>query len=233
MATVDLQGTKFSFSILPIKNGEEAGLVQAEIIVENEFVHYKGMENTLTRDELEEYIFSMRRLLAGAYATNYALSFPDSGLAMDFYPYTENDREVPREKRRQEDCVTVIRFLMRASKSGKKLGGVYSLLLHREDIEKFSQALLDEYRSVYDPFEATDGEFLFVAVSPLGYSGCHYWYLDPTKSVKRGDFVWVRMGRRNIEQVVYVDHARYCGYEDAPYSPDVVKQVLRKAERQK
>ena len=40
------------------------------------------------------------------------------------------------------------------------------------------------------------------------------------------------MGRRNIEQVVYVDSVKYFEEENAPYSPQRVKQVLRKATKE-
>lgn len=229
MVTIDLQGTKFSFSVLPIKNKKHAQRVKIEIAIENEFVRYQGVDDNLTREEWEELLFSMRRLLAGAYATEYSLQFLDSGFAVDFYPHTDNGMEVPRERRRQEDCVMIIRFLMQDKKGAKKLGGVYSLTMHRAELDAFSNELLKEYREIYDPFEETDGEFLFVGVSPLGYTGCNYWYLDPTKSVARGEYVWVRMGRHNTEQVVYVDHARYYEGENVPYDPKRIKCVLRKA----
>ena len=66
-----------------------------------------------------------------------------------------------------------------------------------------------------------------MGVSPLGYEGCNYWYLDESGAVKKGDFVWVRMGRRNLEQIVTVDSVRHFGGENAPYEPSSVKRVLR------
>ena len=73
------------------------------------------------------------------------------------------------------------------------------------------------------------GKHVFVGVSPRGYTGCNYWYLDPSDSIVAGDYVWVRMGRHNTEQVVYVDSVRRFDEQTAPYDPSAVKQVLRKA----
>ena len=44
-----------------------------------------------------------------------------------------------------------------------------------------------------------------------------------------GEYVWVRMGKRDIEQIVYVDNIRYFNETNAPYEPFRVKRVLRKA----
>ena len=62
-----------------------------------------------------------------------------------------------------------------------------------------------------------------------GYKGCNYWYLDPSKKVKAGDYVWARMGKHNTEQIVYVDSVRYCTEDTAPYDPLRVRKILRKA----
>ena len=73
------------------------------------------------------------------------------------------------------------------------------------------------------------GKYAFAGVSPLGAEGCNYWYLDESKALKKGDYVWVRMGRHDLEQIVYVDDVRYYDEETAPYEPERVKKVLRKA----
>ena len=86
MATIDLQGTKFTFSVLPLKLFSDKNLVRVEIGIENEFVSYRGVEKLITREEIEEWIFSMRRLLAGAYVREHSTSFDRSGFAVDFYP---------------------------------------------------------------------------------------------------------------------------------------------------
>jgi hypothetical protein len=103
------------------------------------------------------------------------------------------------------------------------------LLLHRAEIKVLLQGIQDELNASYRPIAQKKGKYLFVGVSPLGYRGCKYWYLDPTKTCKTGEYVWVCMGRHKTEQIVYVDDARYFDDEDAPYDPARVKQVLRKA----
>ena len=229
MARVDIKGTSFSLSVLPIKLLSEALWAKTEIIIENEYVQYKDVGEYILREELEQWIVAMCRLLAGGYATEYSLAFEKAGIAVDFYPYTEDGNEASRQARRENDCVMAIRLLMHSKDKKRLLGGVYSLLLHRQDIEAFAAKLREEYDAVFKKTKQEKGEFLFVGVSPRGYHGCNYWYLDPTKSVQAGDYVWVRMGRHNIEQIAYVDDVRYCSEETAPYNPSKVKQILRKA----
>ena len=44
MAEINLQGTKFSFSILPLKIFAEDTYAKVEIVLENEYVSYKKTE---------------------------------------------------------------------------------------------------------------------------------------------------------------------------------------------
>ena len=37
------------------------------------------------------------------------------------------------------------------------------------------------------------------------------------------------MGRKNTEQIVYVDSVRYCNASDVPYPTEKTKRVLRQA----
>lgn len=232
MATIDLQGTKFSLSILPLKLFSNGHFARTEISIENEFVSYREEGTTIVREELEEWIFSMRRLLAGAYVKEYSLSFEQAGLAVDLYPYTADGKEASREERRRNDCVMAIRLLMRSTDKKRLLGGVYSFLLRREEIEAFSSALRKEFDKSFAHLVHGRGKLLFVGVSPRGYTGCNYWYLDPTGTARAGDYVWVRMGRRDTEQIVYVDSVRRFNDDYAPYDPAKVKQVLRKATKE-
>lgn len=228
MPTIDLQGTKFTFSVLPLKLLSTDYKARIEIKIENEYISYSHIEKEIHSQELEEWIFSMFRLLAGAYKREYSLSFENAGLAIDLYPHTENGMEVSREERRKNDCVMAIRLLMRTGKSAF-LGGVYTLLLHRKDIASFAEKLRVEYDKIFVKRVHGRGKMLFVGVSPLGYKGCNYWYLDVSGQTKAGDYVWVRMGSHNTEQIVYVDSVRYFTEETAPYSISRVKQILRAA----
>ncbi len=229
MATIELQGTKFSISVLPLKLFSKRDLVKTEIGIENEYVSYKEVGENISREEFEEWIFSMFRLLAGAYGREYNISFENAKIAIDLYPYTKSGNEVSREERRQNDCVMAIRMLFRSSDKKKFLGGVYSLLLHRKEIETLATALRAEFDAVFAQTDKNKGKYLFVGVSPRGYKGCNYWYLDKSGTVKPQEYVWVRMGRHNTEQIVYVDSVKYCNDDTAPYNPERVKQVLRKA----
>ena len=229
MARIEIEGTSFSVSVLPRDLSPSGMWAKTEIIIENEYVQYKDVGEYILREELDLWIIAMCRLLAGGYGSEYSLAFEKAGLAVDFYPYTENGTEASRQARRENDCVMAVRLLMRSKDEDRLLGGVYSLLLHRKDIEVFAAQLREEYNQVFKNLNRGKGEYLFVGVSPRGYHGCNYWYLDPTNSVQPGDYVWVRMGRHNIEQIVYVDDVRYCSVDTAPYNPSKVKQVLRKA----
>ena len=229
MAMIEREGTRFSINVLPLKLLSKGIWARTEIIIENEYVQYKDLGEYILREELDQWIVAMFRLLAGGYASEYSLAFEKAGIAVDLYPYTEEGGEASRQARRENDCIMAIRLLMRSKDKKRLLGGVYSLLLHREDIEKFALELREEYDSVFEKLGKGKGRYLFIGVSPRGYHGCNYWYLDPTKSVQPGDYVWVRMGRHNIEQIVYVDDIKYCNEDTAPYNPLKVKQVLRKA----
>ena len=230
MATLDLQGTKLSFRILPSK--KEGGYVETEISVENDYFSYHNQATDFTLDEMQEWIFSMNRLLAGAYGKEYNLSFDKAGIAVDFYPYMEEGRFIERAERREKDCVMMLRLLLK-SKNGKAfLGGVHSFLFHKKEIVILAQNLREEFDENYAQRVHGTGKHLFVGVSPQGYKGCNYWYLDPSDSTVAGEYVWVRMGRHNTEQVVYVDSVKRFDDDNAPYDPATVKQVLRKASKQ-
>ena len=225
MALIDLQGTTFSFSFLPSRLSLLESRTRVEVAVKNEWISYKQIEKYIPPEGIEEWIFCMFRLLAGAYKREYNFSLEEAGLAFDFYPYTKDGNEVSRKERREKDCIMAIRMLMRSPK-GEFLGGVYTLLLHRKEIEKFAKSLRQEYDKVFVKRVHGRGECLFAGVSPLGYTGCNYWYYDPSGKTKQGDHVWVEMGSHNTKQIVFVDSVRYFTKETAPYDVDIVKEVL-------
>ena len=228
MPTIDLQGTKFTFCVVSTML-QDRDWATTKIVIENEHLFYEDKGKYILRDELEEWIFAMSRLLAGAYGKEYSLSFQKAGIAVDLYPHTDGMRELSREERRNNDCIMAIRLLMRSKDKKRFLGGVYSIVLHRADIAEFVTVLREEFDKAFARFGNGKGKYLFVGVSPGGYRGCNYWYLDPTGTSLAGDYVWVRMGRHNTEQIVYVDSVKFCDEDTSPYPPDRVKQVLRKA----
>lgn len=228
MPTIKLQGTEFAFSVLPPESASDEYFVKTKLVVKNEVINYEEIGERLSIAETEELICLMARMLAGAFLKNYSFSSEKSGFAVDFYPFAQDGEQFDRTRLREEDCVMAIRILFKG-KDGKFLSGVYTLLLHREEIKSFLNGLESEFNAYYRATAPEHGKYLFAGVSPLGYHGCKYWYLDPTKTCKTGEYVWVRMGRRNIEQIVYVDEARYFDDDNAPYAPSRVKQILRKA----
>lgn len=80
--------------------------------------------------------------------------------------------------------------------------------------------------------EIAEKLYCFVGVSPKGYYGCNYWYIDEEQKSLPKAYVWVQMGRRNREQVAYVDSVRFCTAADAPYNVNKAKRVLRQATKE-
>ncbi|MBR2341641.1 MAG: hypothetical protein IKA72_04465 [Clostridia bacterium] len=228
MPTIKLQGTEFSFSVLPQDKTGDKFLVKTKLAVKNAVIDYEEISERLSFSEAEEFTCLMARLLAGAFSKEYSFNVERPGFAVDFYPFEKEGEKMDRARLRKEDCVMAIRILFK-DKAGQLLSGVYTLLLHRAEIKSFLQGFEAELNAHYRSSALKKGKYLFAGVSPLGYHGCKYWYLDPTKSCKTGEYVWVQMGRHNTEQIVYVDEARYFNDDNAPYDPSRVKQVLRKA----
>lgn len=226
---MDVLGTTFDVSVLPVRSFLRGGKAKTEIVIKNEFINYREVGRSFHYDDLENWITSMFRLLAGAYGKPYSLSFEGAGFAVELIPHTENGAEVSRQKRRQNDCMMSVSLLMRTRNRKKLLGGVYTVVLHRKEIETLASKLKAEYETAYARFRRKRGKYLFAGVSPLGYVGCEYFYLDPSKSVSAGDYVWACMGRHNVEQILYVDSVRWHSDKTAPFPPDRVKCVLRKA----
>ena len=229
MATIELQNTKFTVSVLPLKLLSNGFWARLEIGIENAYVHYKRIYTEITRADLNEWIFCMFRLLAGAYGKDHSLIFESAGMTLDFCPYRKAGGAPSRQERRENDCAMVIGLRMIDPLRKTYLGGVQTFSLRRRDLETFAVELRKEFNAVFSQHEMGEGKYLFAGVSPLGYRGCNYWYFDPTQSVRAGEYVWVRMGRHNTEQIVYVDSVKYFSDADAPYSPQRVKQILRKA----
>lgn len=68
---------------------------------------------------------------------------------------------------------------------------------------------------------------LYVGVSPYPYRGKGYWYIDESGQSLPKTYVWVRMGRHDREQMVYVDYVRWFAEDEEPYPHDLAKKVLR------
>ena len=88
MATLEQEGTKFSFSVLPLRLFSDGYWVRTEISVKNEYILYDNISESISREELENWIFSMSRLLAGAYGSEYKVSFEKAGMTVYLRQYT-------------------------------------------------------------------------------------------------------------------------------------------------
>ncbi len=225
MPTLNLQGTQFTFSILPTK--EKGFWVRTRLAVENEYIHYEEEDSRLSVAETEELMTALSRRLAGSYQKERSLVFERSGLIVDLLADPSGGT---REELRQKDCWVVLRFLMRSS-SGALLGGAQSFVLGKQEIRLLLEGLRKEWAKTPYPSDAGTGKYRFVGVSPLGYEGCNYSYYSEL-DVQAGEYVWVRMGRRNVEQIVLVDGVRWYNDDNAPFPPSKVKRVIRKATRE-
>jgi len=74
-----------------------------------------------------------------------------------------------------------------------------------------------------------DNKILYVGVSPKPYFGCNYWYVDESGLTKPKTFVWVKMGRHDTLQMVYVDSVKWCKLEKVPYDYNRAKRIIRQA----
>ncbi len=72
-----------------------------------------------------------------------------------------------------------------------------------------------------------EGRVLCVGVSPHPYKGKGYWYLDEEGVTQAGDFVWVKMGRHDTEQMAFVDCVRWFAVENLPYPYEKLRKILR------
>ncbi len=225
MATVGGEGDAFTLALLFPQKGEK-GWATTKVALQNEYISYEDTGEYLSIVDVEELITTLSRLLAGAYEREYSVALDRAGLAFDLYPPKGS-----RKERREKDCVAAVRILMRSKDKKSFLNGVHTTLLHRKEIEAFVSALRQEFEKNYRHLVHGSGKYHFVGVSPRGMEGCNYLYLDESGQVESGDYVWVRMGRRQIEQVAYVDSVRAYTEEDAPYNPQTVKRILRIATR--
>jgi hypothetical protein len=227
MAVFEQKGTTFTFSIVPPEGVWDKHWIRTKISIKNPFINYEEIGERLNVDEMNEWLCLIARFLAGAFPKTSEFVTEKLGLAADFYPYSKDNRELTRAECRSVDCVMALRLLFK-DLDGKFLSGIYTLLLHRAELSKLLAEFTEDLARYYPVPPTAKGKYLFVAVSPLGYLGCKYWYFDPTSTVNKGEYVWVRMGRHNTEQIVYVDDVRYFN-DDSPYDPTKVKQILRKA----
>ena len=72
-----------------------------------------------------------------------------------------------------------------------------------------------------------NNKVLYVGVSPKPYTGCNYWYVDEKGETQPKTYVWVKMGRHEREQIVFVDSVKLCDKENAPYPYEKARRVLR------
>ena len=68
-----------------------------------------------------------------------------------------------------------------------------------------------------------------ITYQPLKRFIISYWYIDEEKQTQADTYIWVKMGPKDKEQLVYVDSVRYCNADEVPYPIEKTKRVIRQA----
>ncbi|MBE7068218.1 MAG: hypothetical protein E7381_02845 [Clostridiales bacterium] len=246
---LQLNGTEVEFSILS-SSGRD--WVDIRFLVTTDNIRFEKAGAYLTRNELEKFLSVTDFLLKGKIVRKYSLTWKKLGLRIVFVPNAEIGLMRP-EEREHATCQMQFEIFTRNKDTGLWNATSVVVRLARVEIEKLLDGLLQEYTvAVGKPQEkdkfsyfhnketeeqpliaetgtaqSDDGAYLYVGVSPRGCVGCNYWYVDEEKRTQANTYVWVTMGRRNTEQIVYVDSVRYCNANDAPYPINKTKRVLR------
>lgn len=228
MATVTLKGTTFTFAVQEKPKFWDNYTLIVKIAVKNEFVHYET-ERHCNFFDVEDALFCMFRLLAGGYRKEQSLRLEGANAILHFNPDIEEGVELTREYLRSRNSTLAFNLLFYSERERNTLGGVYSFLIPKTALRLFADSIKTELQPYADVISKRRGKYMFVGVTPQGYKGCNYWYLDPEKKTEPNTFVWVKMGRAQTLQLVYVDNVRYFNDEDAPYSVDAVKRIERQA----
>ena len=226
MPTIEIDGTKFTFTVLAVNPRSSGYQARVAIGIENGAVRYRRESCEICAREIEEWLVSAARLLAGGYQEIKTVNTESGELAVSLISDNRLGERLSREQLRERDCMMLVNVRLYAQERGGYYGGVYTIEFHREQIEEFVRGLRKEYDAVYAPKKRKHGKYLFAGVSPLGYEGCRYWYFDPDKKVRAGDYVWAEMGRHKRDQICYVDCVEYFDEDSAPYDPDSVSQIL-------
>ena len=118
-----------------------------------------------------------------------------------------------------------------SKKNGKKI--INNKAIYQKIMKICSDEKLAGKKNVEDEKPITANcDYLYVGVSPKGRYGYNYWYVDEDKQTQANTYVWVKMGRRDTEQIVYVDSVRYCNADNVPYPIEKTKRVLRQATKE-
>lgn len=232
MATVTVQGTSFTFVLQEKPKHWDGYTLTVNMAVENEFIHYQRVCRC-NFDDIEEMLFCMFRLLAGGYRKEYVLRVEGTNAIVNFNPDIEAGvTELTRTYLRSRNCKAVFNLLFFSAKAKNTLGGVYTIIIPKNALKLFALRLQEEYKPYAEELSKQRGKYMFVGVSPQGYKGCNYWYLDTQKKTKPNTFVWVKMGRGNTLQLVYVDSVRCYNADNAPYDVTLLKRVEKQASKE-
>ena len=228
MAEITVEGTTFALTLEKkplLWDGYSAVL---RIAVKNEFINYEN-KCRCSLEDVELIYFVLRRLVAGGYRKHVLMRLEGANLALDVDPHVDEGMELTREYLRAQPYTATFSLLLYSHAVANTLGGVFTFILNRDHVTPFADELQKELEPYQETISKRNGKYMFVGVSPQGYKGCNYWYFDPTKMTKPNTFVWVKMGRSKLEQLVYVDCVRYFRVEEVPYDIDRCSRVLKQA----
>ena len=232
MATVTLQGTTFTLSLQEKPKRWDGYTVNVNLSVKNEFIQYQR-ECRCNFADVETMLFGIFRLLAGGFRREFSLRLEGADAIVDFNPDIESGvTELTRTYLRSRNCKAVFSVLFYSATEKNTLGGVYTIIIPKNALKLFVSALQEEYMPYAEELSKRKGKYMLVGVSPQGYKGCNYWYLDEHKKTKPKTFVWVKMGRGNTLQLVYVDSVRCYNEDEAPYDISLLKRVEKQATKE-
>ena len=228
MAIVTVGDTKFTFS--PKKkpllwDGYSLGMT---IAVHNEFISYENSKHRCDFEEVEQFYFTLRRLIAGGYRSEPCFRIEGANMSVAIGLGVLNPENCSRERLRTANYTVTISLAF-VSNLKNEPNGAYTIVLHREEIKSLADGLQADLAEYANARSKRHGKYLLAGVSPQGYKGCNYWYFDPMGKTKPNTFVWVKMGKNKTLQLVYVDCVRKFNEYDTPHSVNGNKLVLKQA----
>ena len=234
---------KFSNVRLPLKESELTTLF-------NEFISFiKFPEETYTNVKIPEFTYKEYT----RFVTRSSVNYIHEKLLKNLKKFNEQMQELNQKDTylvplsrlteafgKSVKITTLKGAIIQGEIAGFTVGNNGFALLNVETDKENKKITIDEIAKLdylgdedSDVQDENSGEmYCFVGVSPQGKYDCNYWYIDELSQSKPGTYVWVQMGRKSQEQIVYVDSVQYYTAQDAPYDVHKAKRILRQCTKE-
>lgn len=227
MVSITANGSTIHFIISKKPLLWDGSSVGVTIAVQNETVTYTSAPTRCDFEDLENLLYNIYRLIAGGHRKRKQTRVEGIDGWFIFDPIVDGDYGYPsREFLRAQPFKMDMRLVL---SSKREQFGEFAFSVDKEQLKVFAYQLNEELSPYLRALSKCHGKYMFVGVSPQGYKGCNYWYFDPEKKTQPNTFVWVKMGRNETLQLVYVDSVRRFNEYSAPCSIDTKKRVLKQA----